>query len=176
MAAALLSTLSANALVSGSSLDNLDGTYTYSYRIDNTAGTFDISAWSLEFPFLLPDWDPLDTFSGGDVSVPNLSWFASAGIPVSGLSAQDFLSLDPAGDVLVGNSLDGFSFVSAFAPGTIPYHEFSPLGDSASGNTVGPALRVVAVPDGGAGALIIGWLWLGSLVWVNRKQRHSVPA
>src|SRR5688572_22010579 len=90
--------------VSGTSSLNPDGSYTYSYIVDNTAGTFDISLWSLEFDFLTPDWNQLDVPSGGDVAVPSSDWFASAGIPVTGLSAQDFLSLFPLSDVLTGTS------------------------------------------------------------------------
>lgn len=155
-AVGFLQTPLTKASVVGSVVDNLNGTYTYSYLVNNASGTFDIAAWSLDFPFLMPDWDTFDTGFGGDVSVPNSAWVASAGIPITGLSAQDFLSLDPSGDVLVGGSLGGFSFISAFGPGTITFHEFSAFGDSASGNTVGPAEIAKAVPDAGPNVVLWG--------------------
>ena len=130
----------ADATIVGSSAANGDGTFTYSYTVDNAAGDFDVSAWSLEFAFATPDWNPLDVTSGGDVAVPNLDWVADVGIPTSGASAQDFLSLDPSGDVAVGAALGGFSFTSSIAPGTVLYREFSALGDSVAGTTVGPRL------------------------------------
>lgn len=164
---------SAAAEVVGSFVVHGDGTVTYSYEIDNTGGTFDIALWSLEFPFAPPDWNPLDNLTGGDVIVPNAIWFAQAGTPVGGLSAQDFLSLDPAGDVLAGTSLAGFSFTSRYLPGSISFFEYSAGGDSASGTTVGPAVAPNhAVPDGG------GW-WADAtlagvaLVEVRRRVRRS---
>lgn len=139
---------------------NGDGTVTYTYEVDNTAGAFDVAAWSLEFPFATPDWDPLDVPSGGGVGVPNATWFAAAGIPVGGLSAQDFVSLDATGDVLLGTTLGGFSFTSAYLPGLVDYLEFSALGDSVSGQVLGPALLPPpAVPEAGG--------WLGGAVAVG---------
>jgi hypothetical protein len=132
-------TLPASADVIATFVVNGDGTVTYTYEVDNTAGAFDVALWSLEFPFATPDWDQLDTFSGGQVGVPGPSWYADAGIPVGGLSAQDFLALDPAGDILVGSLLGGFSFTSSRLPGPIAYFEFSAVGDSVSGTTLGPA-------------------------------------
>lgn len=173
VAVGLLQTPSARAFVTGSVVDNLDGTYTYSYLVNNSAGTFDIAIWSLEFPFLMPDWDTFDTLSGGDVTVPNSGWLAGTGVPIAGLSAQDFLSLDPSADVLVGATLGGFSFTSAFAPGTIPFREFSALGDSASGTTVGPAERAPSVPDGGPGVVLWGLLCVVLLIVTSLKPLHS---
>jgi hypothetical protein len=135
--------------VIGGYVDNGDGTFTYSYLVDNTTGPFDISAWSLDFPFSTPDWDQLDAPSGGEVTIPNFDWSADKGVPVTGLSAQDFLSLAPAGDVLVGQSLSGFSFTSRFLPGQVAFLEFSANGASAGGSTVGPALIAVTVPEPG---------------------------
>lgn len=139
---------------------NGDGTVTYTYEVDNTAGAFDVAAWSLDLPFATPDWDQLDVLSGGGVGIPNASWFAAAGIPVGGLSAQDFVSLDAAGDVLLGTTLGGFSFTSSYLPGLVDYFEFSALGDSATGQVLGPALLPPpAVPEAGgwlAGAMAVG--------------------
>ena len=132
--------------VIGSDVVNADGTVTYSYIVDNSAGASDIAAWSLEFGFATPDWNQVDTFSGGGVKVPSLDWLAAAGTPVSGLSAQDFLALSPTGDVLSGHSLAGFSFTSQFPPGQVTYTEFSADGGSITGTTVGP--MKAAVPEG----------------------------
>jgi hypothetical protein len=162
---------SAPAEVTGSFILNGDGTITYFYEVSNLTGTFDISLWSLEFDFPTPDWDTLDTFSGGDVSVPNSLWFADAGIPVSGASAQDFLSLDPAGDVLAGTVLAGFSFTSSLPPGPVTYREFSATGDSASGTTVGPT-SVIPEASTWISAVALGTL-AGSLV-LRRRHPASI--
>jgi hypothetical protein len=144
----------AHATIVGSHVVNGDGTVTYSYTVDNSGGLFDVSAWSLDFLFATPDWDPFDVFSGGGVDVPAADWFASPGTPVTGLSAEDFLSLSPLGDVLIGGMLGGFSFSSSFLPGIVSYHEFSATGESNRGTTIGPT---ASVPDGGEWlALIAG--------------------
>jgi hypothetical protein len=169
--ALLASAPSAPGEVTGSFILNGDGTITYFYEVSNLTGAFDISLWSLEFDFPTPDWDTLDTLSGGDVSVPNSLWFADAGIPVSGASAQDFLSLDPAGDVLVGTVLAGFSFTSSLPPGRVTYHEFSATGDSASGTTVGPT-AVIPEASTWVAALGLGTV-AGSLVLRRRRQTST---
>ncbi len=66
LALAALAALPASADVIATFVVNGDGTVTYTYEVDNTAGAFDIALWSLEFPFATPDWDQLDTFSGID--------------------------------------------------------------------------------------------------------------
>ena len=156
--------------ISGSFVINGNGTVTYSYTVDNTAGAFDIAGWTLEFPFAQPDWNPLDA-PAGDVTVPNQHWVAGAGTPVTGLSAQDFLSLDSEGDVLTGSSLAGFSFTSAFLPGPVSYHEFSAVGDSENGDTIGPAVAPVdAVPDSGSHAIEVTAL---SLAVIGASRMHN---
>ena len=158
----------AAATIIGTSVDNGDGTYTYSYEVDNTDGAFDVAVWSLEFAFAPPDWDQLDAFSGGDVSVPN-DWFAGVGVPFAGLSAQDFVSLDSGGDVLVGDILAGFSFTSSYQPGLVDWAEFASAGDSASGRTIGPVF-VHAVPEPGGGLL---WVGAGALMLLLTPRRRS---
>ncbi len=170
--ALLAASPSAPGEVTGSFILNGDGTITYFYEVNNLTGAFDISLWSLEFDFLTPDWDTLDTFSGGEVSVPNSLWFADAGIPVSGASAQDFLSLDPAGDVLAGAVLAGFSFTSSLPPGRVTYHEFSATGDSVSGTTIGPT-AVVPEASTWVAALALGTV-AGSLVLRRRQQTSTL--
>jgi len=153
----------------GSAVPNGDGTVTYSYIVDNTAGSFDVSFWSLNFEFLAPDWNQSDVLSGGDVQVPNANWFADIGVPVSGVSAQDFLSLNPAGDVPVGQNLSGFSFRSHYLPGQIAFLEFSAAGAASGGTTIGPAF--LSVPDGGvtsAGFMLVA---VGVLAAAGRVQR-----
>lgn len=144
--------LSASGEIIGSFVLNGDGTATYFYRVDNRAGLFDIAQWSLEFEFANPDWNQRDTFSLGEVTVPDPNWFADAGLPILGQSAQDFLSLDPSGDVLIGAVLGGFSFTSSYLPGAVTYYEFSALGESMSGTTIGP-VAVPVIPEAG------GWAW-----------------
>ena len=132
----------------------------YSYRIDNQAGLFDIAAWSLDLNLAAPDWNPLDLASGGQVAVPDANWIGGPGIPVSGLWAQDFVSLSTDGDVGMGEELDGFWFFSRFLPGQVVYHEFSATGESATGVTIGPALPPPSVPEPGvwaAGAVVGGF-------------------
>jgi hypothetical protein len=166
-----------NAIIIGSATDNGDGTYTYDYTVDNTAGTFDVFAWTLEFD-LAPtdiDWDQFDSSFGGDVVVPNVDWVAQEGIPaLGGSSAQDFQSISFAGDVLIGETLSGFSFVSSHAPSTAVFTvEFGIFGESATGTTVGPGLAS-AVPDGGS---TLGLLFLGvTLVGIMRIRTGSFRA
>jgi hypothetical protein len=133
----------------GSDVVHGDGTVTYSYIVDNSSGTLNVAAWSLEFGFSHPDWNRLDVTFGGDVTVPILpppgGWSADVGTPVVGQSAQDFLSLGASSDVAIGQSLLGFSFTSKFLPGMVTYFEFSASGDSLTGTTIGP---VSTVPEG----------------------------
>jgi hypothetical protein len=150
-AAALFAALQfATASVIGTVVANPGGTWSYAYTVDNSGGAFDIASWSLDLSIPAADWNPLEALSGGDVSVPDPGWFADAGVPVAGGSAQDFLSLSPASDVARGSTLAGFSFTSSFAPGPATYFEFSATGGFVRGATVGPAAG--SVPEGG------GWL------------------
>ena len=138
------------AIIIGSVADHGDGRFKYSYTIDNSAGTFDVFAFSLEFALTENqiDWNPLDVFSGGEVEVPTADWIASLGIPTTGASAQDFISLSFVSDVLVGQSLSGFSFVSSFAPTLATFTvEFGSLGESATGLTIGPGAPPAGVPE-----------------------------
>jgi hypothetical protein len=161
----------APASIIGSALDNGDGTFTYSFEVDNSSGSFDVSAWSLDLPFATPDWDPFDAGFGGDVIVPD-NWVAQPGTPVTGLFAQDFVSLDPSSDVLVGTKLGGFSFKSSFRPGLVGYSEFSAVGDAVTGSTVGPA-EAVPEPD----AALVFSLGLALVAFhLNRRARGSAAA
>ena len=162
----------APASIIGSALDNGDGTFTYSFEVDNSSGSFDVSSFSLDLPLATHDWDPNEIASGGDVTVPD-NWFAAEGIPVTGLFAQDFVSLDGSSDVLAGSKLDGFSFKSSYAPGAVNYYEFSAVGDSATGSTTGPAAAPVPEP----GAALVFSLGLGLVAFhLNRRPRGATAA
>lgn len=173
----LTAALPLRAVIVGSSVLNPDGSYTYSYTVDNTAGAFDISYWSLEFDFAAPDWNQADTLSGGDVMVPNDGWFALAGIPLSGQSAQDFFSFWPSGDVWTGTTLSGFSFTSWFAPAQVTFIEFDPSGSaSAQGSTVGPSSEGAAtVPEGSGPYALMAAAFLAACTFLRRKG-VSAPA
>lgn len=170
-----ISERNASGVVLGTVVTHGDGTITYTYTVDNSAGTFDIAGWSLEIPLLHPDWSPTDQFSGGDVTVPNAGWYASEGIPsVGGWFAQDFLSLDPASDILVGDGLGGFSLTSSLLPELVPYFEFSADGLWAGGMTMGPAKIPVGLPEGGGPYLALA---MGALAMTNMGRlsgrRHA---
>ncbi len=148
--ALLLGQNAAFATITGAASANGDGTYTYSYTVDNSGGAFDIAAWSLEFGFLTPDWNQADAPTG-DVQVPNSGWGAAAGIPVTGLSAQDFFTLSSNDDIKVNSTLNGFSFRSSFAPGTVSFTEFAEgTGDAISGSVIGPATMTATLPESGS--------------------------
>jgi hypothetical protein len=169
-------TNSVKAGIVGSDVINNDGTMTYSYTINNSGNTFSVAEWSLEFGFLLPDWNQLDIFSGGDVTVPNAGWFADAGTPITGKSAQDFISLGSEDDVAAGQSLTGFSFTSRILPGTVTFEEFSADGKSLFGTTVGP---VSTVPEGGGPLAGIAFASLAGFGFCIRKfsnQNHPQHA
>jgi hypothetical protein len=157
--------------ITGSDVVNRDGTVTYSYVVDNSKGSFDVAAWSLEFGFSIPDWNQFDNFSGGDVKVPNENWFADPGTPTTGKSAQDFISLGgEGGDVEVGAKLYGFSFTSDFQPGTITFDEFSADGTSSTGTTIGP---VNAVPEGNGPFELISFAALAGFAAITRVSRDQ---
>ncbi len=130
--------VTSDAAIIGSHTANQDGSFTYVYTVDNTSGFFDIVAWSLEFP-ILPDWNPDDMSNQppGDVAVAT-DWIAQSGTPVTGMAAQDFISIDMMSEVLVGSSQAGFSFTSDISPGEIVYFEFGGSGETEQGVTVGP--------------------------------------
>lgn len=146
------------ALIVGE-VQDLGTEYLYSYTVDNSQGSFDIWMWSLEFNFL-PDWVMTETEVGGEVTVPT-DWLAQEGIPNSAVATQDFLTF--TADVLVGETVAGFSFVSAFPPGSVGYSQYGVTGDVFSGNVLGPT----SVPDGGA---LVG-LWACALLLLGGSHR-----
>jgi hypothetical protein len=164
----------AQAVVLGSSTENLDGTFTYAYTLDNTAGTFAINAWSLELAFV-PDWDPVDVAAGGDVDVPNAEWAAGLGIPLLGVAAQDFLNF--FGELPAGARLGSFSFVSAFAPGPLMYFAFGPQGNVAQGSTVGPAqARAVPASASSLASVLAAAVWGWAMFRPPRLCRRDPSA
>jgi len=173
----LASALPSRGNVIGTSTANLDGSYTYFYVVDNTAGAFDISSWSLDFAFAAPDWNQADVGSGGSVAVASVDWLAGPGIPVVGLSAQDFLSLGPWSDVLIGTSVDGFSFTSWFAPGSVTFSEFDAFGESSNqGKTVGPSARIDTVPEGGGSYSLLAAAFLAGCAYARRRVARPLAA
>ena len=171
LAGAVAASAGAFGDIVGSQVVNNDGTVTYSYVVDNSAGSFDVAAWSLEFGFPTPDWNQVDVPSGGHVTVPTPDWLADIGTPVAGLSAQDFLALAPGADVLVGNSLSSFSFTSRFLPGSVTFYEFSANGDFTTGTTLGP---VAAVPDIGGSLEAISFAAVAAFA-ARTRQRARAP-
>jgi hypothetical protein len=171
----LTAALPLRAVIIGADTLNADGSYTYSYKVDNTSGAFDISYWSLEFDFATPDWDQTDIFAGGGVTVPDAGWFAMAGIPLTGQSDQDFLSLSASGDVVGGASLGGFSFTSWFAPALVTFEEFDAFGSaSTQGLTVGPSSgAAAAVPEGSGPYALMGAAFLAVSSFLVRKGALS---
>jgi hypothetical protein len=153
----------------GSSAPNADGSVTYSYIVENSTGSFDVAAWSLEFGFSIPDWIQTDTSQNGDVTVPDANWFADKGTPVTGEFAQDFISLNESGDVKPGTTLEGFSFRSSFLPGIITFQEFSADGGSTMGTTVGP---ISSVPEKGPGRPLLV-ATVASFMLAIRKEKFS---
>ena len=132
----------AGASIIGMSTDNMNGTWTYEYTIDNTTGNSAVVGFDLDFDFT-PDWNQLDVNRGGDVMVPDANWSASLGGP----SLQGFLSLGPSSDVLPGAILQGFSFTSGVAPALVGYQEYHNLPSiSGAGFVPGPS-GLAAVPE-----------------------------
>jgi hypothetical protein len=99
-----------------------DDSYLYSYELTNPAGesenVFDVA--------LFFDGDPLDV-----TSPPG--WDS-----IFGLGFIDWMSLDPATDVLAGQTLTGFSFRSVLGPGTI---DVDTLGVNAASGEIGEPFR-----------------------------------
>lgn len=159
----------AAVLISGTVTPNGNGTFTYAYTVDNTAGLFPVIGWSLDFDFgpADRDWDPADVGFGGEVAVP-ANWIADDGVPVIGPLAQDFLSPRISSDLPVGGVLGGFSFVSALAPGSVRVFTFGPARESASGFTTGP---VIPEPVGAATLVAL----LGGAYGVWRRSRRDTP-
>ncbi len=172
--AAWITRLPALATVVGTSVPNPDGTMTYTYEVDNQAGSFDIAQWSLDFMFLLPGWNQSDSYSGGDVTVPTLNWLAGPGISLSGQSAQDFFSLNEASDIDIGELLTGFSITCRYLPGVVVYHEFSADGQSFTGTTLGPVLPY-SLPEGG-GTLAMTLVGVAGVAMWRRTQRRAAIA
>ncbi len=155
------------------------GRYNYQYTVNNLAGTYPISSWSLEFGFAIAamDWNPAAVSSGGDVIVPlGLpgtaldDWDADLGIPIVGKSAQDFVALGPAGqaDVAVGAQLSGFSFTSSYAPGTSTYYQYGPSGQTSFGTVVAP----IQAPEPSTAVLLV-FCGMGTLMCVRRRAAAS---
>ncbi len=84
---------------------------------------------------------------------------------MTGISAQDFISLDPAADVLTGQALSGFAFTSFFAPGNATFFEFGALGESNTGSVVGPSVRTQPVPETTGGIVLLS---IGFVIGIHR--------
>jgi hypothetical protein len=162
-----LSEARTQASLVGVATDNGNGTYTYSYTVDNSAGAFPVVAFTLDFPFASSaiDWNQ----STGVVTPAG--WVGFPGIPTTGLSAQDFLSTSPAADVAVGSTLGGFSFTTAHPPVTIPYITFGASGQTQAGTIVGAGPTAVPEPGTALAALL-----LISIVAARPLRRTTRPA
>ena len=175
LSASVVVSTQANAIIIGTSTDNLDGTWTYEYVIDNTSGSFDIDAFALQFDFDPDDvvgFNPLDTFSGGDVNVPNLDWVSDPNF--SGNNTLDFTDLDAllfgGFGVVAGDSLSGFSFTLAMAPTMVTWTAFDTIvtGSSISGSTVGPGSA--SVPDSASTGLLLVFSFISLFSLTVRRR------
>lgn len=170
-----LATVAGQAAIEGLFSYESGTKYTYSYTINNTDGAFDISAFALEFN-LIPDWNQDDTGIGGDVTVAP-GWIAQAGFPTLGSSAQDMLSFSSLSDVLVGDTLGGFSFASSYAPGNVTCYEFSAFGDSSFGSVVGPVVPEASTVWAGilpTGLLGYHFLRAGLCTWAQASVNDKL--
>lgn len=161
-----------NAAVSVVVSGNSSTGFTYTYSVANDQ-SFPISQWALEFdiPEADLDWDRQDLSLMGDVTVPlqdpmifTDDWAARPGIPVTGLSAQDFFASDDlgGGDILLMETLDGFSFTSGFAPGPVIFREFGPAGQSSLGTVLGPV-----VPEPSVSMMLSAFF----VFWLSQRRR-----
>lgn len=164
----LISVSAVHATIIGSALfDGLSGKFIYSYTVQNTSATATISSWLLEFS-ITPDWNPLDTNFGGDVTVP-VGWSASAFFnPQNQDFSINFLVL--GAEVGPGETLSGFSFPSALPPGNVTFSEtlFTPPFTLSfnTGTTVGPT------PEPGTWLLFSIGL-AGLFIFGRIRKRHT---
>lgn len=140
------------------------GKYKYAYTVDNTAGSFSIWTWTLEFK-VAPDWNQDEVAFGGDVNVPPL-WAAYAAGAPGGPPTQAFVSLASA-DIAAGRSLGTFAFVSSWRPGTVDWYVFGPAGDFQGGTVAG-----VPEPSGWS---LIGLLLCAATAFWHKWSLSSAP-
>ncbi|MBK1877429.1 VPDSG-CTERM sorting domain-containing protein [Pelagicoccus mobilis] len=177
-AVALLSLFAANqaaAVVITSTVDdNLDGTYTYNYTIDNSNGSFHIASWILDFDFPTSAWD-----FASSVVTPQGWDFAGIELPLNPTgSAIEFFALDDIGadDILIGSSLSGFSLTSALMPGDVMYSAYPwDFSSFAEGTVRGPTPSDPSqVPDTGSTTALFGMGLMGLvLLRFSSKRREN---
>jgi|GEM_PF-2396319 len=145
------------------------GLFQYDLTLHNTGGTEALAGLNVLHG------DSVFGLDGGSAIGTPSGWTAFAPLP-SLLDDLHYISLSPSGDVAIGASLGGFSFVSATDPDTLAGDDFhvEAIGaDSASQIDLGIAQLV---PEPATGALLAGGLAALALRRRARAAQGARPA
>lgn len=179
-AAIAFSTTAQAGLLIGSVTPETDGSFTYEYTIDNSAGTIpgvdEVFGFSLDLNFTAFEsdfiWDTTDF--GGDITVPSFDWVAVEGpASPSGGSFLDFFAFFPT-FVDLGETLGGFSFNSFIAPGTVDYAVLG-FDSEMFGTVAAPFVETAAVPEPHEIGFI-GFASIGLMLFIRKRIRRKATA